>query len=167
MRDAITRAETITSRHRLDVTIEPGLPALSVDPAAVREVIYILLDNASKYSPVGTTIRVVARRADDRCLRLSVVDDGPGIPPELREKVFERFFRIPGREPADPRRKGGGLGLPIARRLVEAQAGSIWVEGRDGTRGTAAVMLLPIEAEALQVSTRGTPAPAGVQAMQA
>ena len=149
------------------MTIEPGLPALSVDPAAVREVIYILLDNASKYSPVGTTIRVVARRADDRCLRLSVVDDGPGIPPELREKVFERFFRIPGREPADPRRKGGGLGLPIARRLVEAQAGSIWVEGRDGARGTAAVMLLPIEAEALQVSTRGTPAPAGVQAMQA
>ncbi len=61
-------------------------------------------------------------------MRLSVTDEGPGIPPELREQVFEKFFRIPGREALDPRRTGIGLGLPIARRLVESQAGRIWIE---------------------------------------
>ena len=61
-------------------------------------------------------------------MRVVVADEGPGIPPELREQVFEKFFRIPGREPVDPRRTGIGLGLPIARRLVESQAGRIWIE---------------------------------------
>jgi signal transduction histidine kinase len=168
VRDALTRAETITSRHRLDVSIEPGLPSLSVDPAAVREVIYILLDNASKYSVVGTTIRLIAHREeDDRRVHLSVADEGPGIPPELREKVFERFFRIPGREPVDPGRTGGGLGLPIARRLVEAQAGSLWVEGRDGARGTTVIMTLPIEIGAPQPGAHATITAAAVQTAQA
>ena len=88
----------------------------------------MLLDNASKYSPPGTRIRVAASVADDHFVRVSVTDEGPGVPPELRERVFEKFFRIPGREPSDPRRVGIGLGLPIARRLVEAQGGRISIE---------------------------------------
>ena len=97
-------------------------------PASVIEVLYMLLDNASKYAPAGTTIRVAASVADGRFVQVTVTDEGPGVPPELRERVFEKFFRIPGRESRDPRRVGIGLGLPIARRLVEAQGGRIGIE---------------------------------------
>ena len=140
--DAVTRAETVTRHHTVKVDIAEGLPGLSVDPAAVAEVLYILLDNASKYSPPDTTIRIEARLEDERQVRVSVSDQGPGIPPDLRDRVFEKFFRIPGREPFDSRRTGAGLGLPIARRLVEAQTGRIWVEP-GVPRGTLFVIMLP------------------------
>ena len=106
-------------------TLDDQLPRLSVDAASVIEVLYMLLDNASKYSPAGTSIRVAATLADGRFVKVTVSDEGPGVPAELRERVFEKFFRIPGRESRDPRRGGIGLGLPIARRLVEAQGGRI------------------------------------------
>ena len=144
VREALTRAGTVVGRHRVQVALDDNVPPLAVDPAAVAEVLYILLDNASKYSPAGTTIRVSASNQDARHIRLSVADEGPGIPPELRETVFQKFFRIPGREALDPRRAGIGLGLPIARRLVESQAGQIWIEASESGRGTLAVMTLPI-----------------------
>ena len=136
IRAALHRAETVTRDHRMVVTIAEGLPPVSVDAASITEAIYILLDNASKYAPVGTTITVAASRADDRDVRISVVDEGPGVPADLRERVFEKFFRVPGRESHDPRRGGVGLGLPIARRLIEAQAGRIWMEAPASGRGT-------------------------------
>jgi signal transduction histidine kinase len=74
-----------------------------------------------------------------------VSDEGPGIPPALRERVFEKFFRVPGRDSHDRRRTGIGLGLPIARRLVEAQAGRIWIEEAEHGTGTAVVMTLPAQ----------------------
>ncbi len=74
---------------------------------------------------------------------LVVADEGPGVPVELRERVFENFFRIPFRESSDPRRVGIGLGLPIARRLVEAQGGTIAIEAPRRGRGTAVVLSLP------------------------
>ena len=140
VREALTRAGTVMQRHRTQVALDRNLPPLAVDPAAVAEVLYILLDNASKYSPPGTSIRIAASCEDAHQVRLSVTDEGPGIPPELREQVFQNFFRIPGREALDPRRSGIGLGLPIARRLVESQAGgsgSKRPESGRGTRGRA------------------------------
>jgi signal transduction histidine kinase len=111
------------------------------------EVIYILLDNASKYAPPGSRITVRASRVEDNNVRIAVADEGPGIPEALRERVFEKFFRVPGREPLDPRRAGAGLGLPIARRLVDAQNGKIWVEAPATGAGTVLVVLLPIPVE--------------------
>src|SRR5881628_1127061 len=85
----LTRADALTRDHRVVMTIDQELPRLSVDAAAVTEVLYILLDNASKYAAPGTTIRVSAVRAeDDRHVRISVSDEGPGIAPEYRERVF-------------------------------------------------------------------------------
>jgi two-component system sensor histidine kinase QseC len=124
---------------------EPVSP-VSVDAASITEVIYILLDNASKYSPAGTTITVHAAREDERSVRITVSDEGPGIPLAMRERVFEKFFRVPARESHDPNRGGVGLGLPIARRLVETQGGKIWTEPSP-SGGTAVVMTVPAAAE--------------------
>jgi len=143
VRAGLARAETVTRDHRVAVALADDLPRVSVDEASITEVIYILLDNASKYAPAGSRITVRAERDGDRHVRLTVIDEGPGILPEHRERVFEKFFRVPGRQSHDPRRGGIGLGLPIARRLVETQAGRIWIERPSGGIGTAVVMTLP------------------------
>ena len=142
LQSGLNRAETVTRDHRVVLAVEPQVPAVSVDAASIVEVIYILLDNASKYAPTGTTITVRAAREDGRSVRITVADEGPGIPEALRERVFEKFFRVPARESHDPHRGGVGLGLPIGRRLVEAQGGRIWVEPVSGP-GTAVVMTVP------------------------
>lgn len=154
VRGSVARAGTVTRHHRVLVSVDGGIPLLQADAAALTEVIYILLDNASKYSPAGTAIRLQAHLDGPDRVRISVADEGPGIAPELRERVFEKFFRIPGREPADARRTGIGLGLPIARRLVEAQAGRIWIEAPASGRGTQVVMTLPVNAEPQRAAAR-------------
>jgi len=147
IRSGLHRAETVTRDHRVVVSIDEALPAASVDAASLVEVIYILLDNASKYAPSGTTITVRAAREDERSVRITVADQGPGISEMFRERVFEQFFRVPGRESHDPHRTGIGLGLPIARRLVETQGGRIWIETPVSGQGTAIVMTVPSFAE--------------------
>jgi len=158
VRAGLARAETVTRDHRVAVALADDLPRVSVDEASITEVIYILLDNASKYAPAGSTITVRAGRDGDRHVRFTVIDEGPGIPADFRERVFEKFFRIPGRQSHDPRRSGIGLGLPIARRLVEAQAGWIWVDAVDD-HGTSISMTLPVAVEASDTD-RQAPAPA-------
>ena len=143
IREAVARAETVARHHRVTVVLEPGLPMLAVDRSAIGEALYTLIDNASKYSPLHTSISLRASLQDDRHVRIAVEDEGPGIPVELREQVFQKFFRIPGRESVDPRRTGIGLGLPIARRLVESQAGRIAIETPASGRGTTVALTLP------------------------
>jgi len=127
LRVALARAETLTRDYHVDVAVTEKLPTLSVDAASITEVLYILLDNASKYAPPHSTIRIAVSpgRGD---VELSIADEGPGIPPHARAQVFDRFFRVPGTQSYDPRRKGIGLGLSIARRLVEAHGGRIWID---------------------------------------
>jgi two-component system sensor histidine kinase KdpD len=137
----------VTRDHRVIVALDDGLPSVSIDAASITEVIYILLDNASKYAPPGTTITIDATAADAQLVRIRVCDEGPGIALELRERVFEKFFRVPARESHDPNRGGIGLGLPIARRLVETQAGQIGIETPPSGRGTAVVVTLPAAVE--------------------
>ena len=154
VRSGLHRAETLTRDHRLSVAVASTLPAVSVDAASITEAIYILLDNASKYAPTGTTISVESARADDRHVQIRVMDEGPGIPDHLRERVFEKFFRVPARESHDPNRSGVGLGLPIARRLVETQGGRIWMETPASGWGTAVVMTLPVSVETVAAEKR-------------
>jgi two-component system sensor histidine kinase KdpD len=146
VRAGLMRAEIVTRGHHLTIDVRDELPRTAVDAAAMTEVIYILLDNASKYAPAGSTITVCGSIADDHHVRIAVADEGPGVPEQLRERVFERFFRVPNREPIAPRQSGAGLGLPIARRLVEAQGGRIWLEAPPQNRGTMVVVVLPIAA---------------------
>jgi len=152
VRAGLLRADTITRDHVLRVQVDRDLPPVAVDSPSVAEAIYILVDNASKYAPAGTTIQIRAARADEEnVVRLTITDEGPGIPEEMRNRVFEKFFRIPGREPVDSRRGGAGLGLPIARRLVEAQGGQIWIEpSPDPPAGTTVVVVLPTAIEPVE-----------------
>ena len=143
---ALSRAEPLTKRHRISVEIEDELPVVRVDPHAVAEVVYTLVDNAAKYSPPGTTIRVTAARAEDEMIRVAVEDEGQGVPPELRERVFDKFFRATrdGDAGSAGRPAGTGMGLAIARGIVEAHGGRIRVEGRAGGAGTRVAFTLPI-----------------------
>ena len=142
---ALSRAESITHSHRVELEVEKELPGVRVDERAVSEVVYTLIDNAAKYSPVGSTIRITARRSGDELIEMGVEDDGPGIPADLRERVFDKFFRatrdgdVRTRQPT-----GTGMGLAIAKGIVEAHYGKIWIEpGRDG-KGTRVLFTLPI-----------------------
>ena len=141
---ALLRAEPITRNHRVELDVEKELPGVRVDERAVSEVVYTLIDNAAKYSPKGSTIRVIARRAGDELIQMAVEDDGPGIPNGLRERVFDKFFRatrdgdVTTRQPT-----GTGMGLAIAKGIVEAHEGRIWIESGKGGRGTRVVFTLP------------------------
>ena len=157
---ALARAEPLTKRHRISVKLEDMLPVVRVDPHAVAEVVYTLMDNAAKYSSPGRTIRLTAARAEGGMIRIAVEDEGQGIAPELRERVFDKFFRATrdgdagGHQPA-----GTGMGLAIAKGIVEAHGGHIWVEGRPGGIGACVAFLLPIGDEDAAADSRQERAP--------
>ena len=166
VRTGLARAETLTRDYRVEVDVAEALPPLSVDAASIVEVLYILLDNASKYAPPGSTIRVSGTMADQRHVGLAVSDEGLGIPLDARERVFDKFFRVPGHESHDPRRKGIGLGLPIARRLVEAQGGRIWIDSPASGTGTLVQLTVPVApAPAATLSPNVSATPAAVSLM--
>jgi two-component system sensor histidine kinase KdpD len=142
---ALARANTLTDDHRVQVDIEDNLPVVLVDSRAVSEVIYTIVDNAAKYSPPGTVIRINASRADGAMIRTAVEDRGPGIPVGLRERVFDKFFRATRDEDSSRHQPSGtGMGLAIARGIVEAHGGRIWIESGEGGVGTRVVFTLPI-----------------------
>jgi two-component system sensor histidine kinase KdpD len=144
VRAALERARQLTRNHRVELSIEDDLPLVRVDPGSVAEVVYTLVDNAAKYSPAGTRISVTASLAGDM-LQLAVEDEGPGIPRELRERVFDKFFRaMRDGDAAGVPAAGTGMGLAIARGIVEAHEGRIWIEERNSKRGARFVFRLPI-----------------------
>jgi signal transduction histidine kinase len=115
------------------------LPFVWADEASLAQVLTNLLDNAIKYSPDGSGITIHAEATADT-IRIVVADHGPGIPPLARERVFHKFHRLDGRD--NRQVYGHGLGLYMARLLVEAQEGQIWVEGRP-EQGARFVIALP------------------------
>ena len=140
---AVARSEPLLRAHELNILVGPDLPVIRVDARAVAEVIFTLLDNASKYSPAGTTITIRAERGADDAVRISVADQGLGIPAELREQVFEKFFRNSVKE--IPNRAAGiGMGLSIAKGIVEAHGGRIWIESSEHGRGTIVIFTVPV-----------------------
>ena len=142
---ALSRASSLTKSHRVEVELEDDLPAARVDERAVSEVVYSLLDNAAKYSPAGTVIRITATRAGAEEIQMSVEDEGKGINVELRERVFDRFFRSArDGDVSTSRLSGTGMGLAIAKGIVEAHDGKIRIESGQTGKGTRVVFTLPI-----------------------
>jgi K+-sensing histidine kinase KdpD len=138
---ALARARKLVGHHKVVVEIERELPVARVDARAVSEVIYTLVDNAAKYSKPETIIRVAAARASDEIIRVAVEDEGRGVPQELRERVFDKFFRA--MRAGDAASNGTGMGLAIARGIVEAHGGRIWIEETASGRGTRVAFTLP------------------------
>ena len=124
-----------------ELNLEKELPLIRVDARAIAEVIYNLVENAAKYSPPETNITIEAISHGNAVL-ISIMDEGKGIPEEMREKVFEKFVRLDG-ESTD----GLGLGLAIARGIVEAQNGRIEIRSGDDDVGTKIILTLPIGEE--------------------
>jgi signal transduction histidine kinase len=131
-------------RFVLDLPAEPV--AATADRDKLRQVCSILLDNAVKYSPEGGTVTVAARRRRD-AVEVRVDDEGPGIPQAEQERIFRKFYR--GADAANRLGSSGGtgLGLFIARGLVAAMGGRIWVTSNEG-RGSSFGFELPLVPQA-------------------
>ncbi|HEY8205371.1 MAG TPA: DUF4118 domain-containing protein [Pyrinomonadaceae bacterium] len=141
---ALAQAEPLTRNHEIKVVVAEELPVIRVDARAVTEVIYALIDNASKYSPAGTLITIDAHRAADDIVEIAVEDEGPGIPTNARGRAFERFYRANGDGPVSGRSRGIGMGLAIAKGIVEAHGGRIWIEDAKSGHGARVVFTVPV-----------------------
>jgi two-component system sensor histidine kinase KdpD len=134
---AIQHARRTPSQQIIAVDVPDSLPPVLVDPVRLEQVLTNLLDNARRYAGNGL-VRVGARCVDSK-VELRVIDHGPGIPDDQRERIFSQFYRLD----SGGRRGGGtGLGLAICRGLVEAMGGRIWAETAPGG-GAAFVLRLP------------------------
>ena len=143
---ALKRAQRILTGHRIELQLPPDLPLLRLDFVLFEQVLFNLLDNAAKYSPAGSVIRLQANRADER-VELRVTDEGEGIPPDDLEHIFDKFYRV---HAGDQRRAGTGLGLAICRGFVEAMGGTISAANRADRKGAVFTIRLPVPPAAEQ-----------------
>jgi two-component system sensor histidine kinase KdpD len=138
---ALTRLEAKLQQHPVHVDLTSNLPLLSVDPVLFEQVFINLFENVAKYTPAGTPVEVHAQVLDGQ-VEIEVSDHGPGLPKGAEERVFEKFYR--GHHVGVA---GVGLGLPIARGIVEVHGGSIRVENRPGG-GATFIIRMPVSEEA-------------------
>jgi signal transduction histidine kinase len=143
----LVRGSADAKLQRLDVQLPSQPLTLLVDERAATQVACNLLSNALKFTPNGG--RVTFRASDaGETVTFTVEDEGPGIAPEMHERIFEQFFRV------SSDREGTGLGLPLARRLVEAQGGAIWLDSAPG-RGSKFSFSLPLAGAAISPPSGG------------
>jgi two-component system, OmpR family, sensor histidine kinase KdpD len=136
--EALSALGEVRSDH-IAIEAAPDLPLLRIDHVLMSQVLANLIENATRHSPPDRLVRVAARQVPgQRAVEIAVADDGPGIPPEERDRVFEMFSQNGG---------GGraGLGLAIAKAFVEAHDGRIWIDPARH-QGTRVVFTVPIEA---------------------
>jgi K+-sensing histidine kinase KdpD len=145
LNSALSRAKASLDAYSILIEVERELPSILVDARLIAEVLFLLLDNAAKYSPKGSKIRIAVRQPAGGLLAISVEDQGIGIPEHHRETVFQKFARLEG-SPVPSTSSGLGLGLAIARGIVESQGGHINVESGKGEYVTRFVFTLPVEA---------------------
>lgn len=136
----VTEEMTVQARARqISLLLVADPCEVTGNRALLRQAVSNLVENAVKYSPDGSKVQLIARREEDFVI-LEVTDQGPGIPRELLERVFEPFFRV---DDARSRQQGGaGLGLALVRAIVEAHGGTVCVEENDGG-GSRFVVKLP------------------------
>lgn len=146
---ALRRANKILLHHRVDVQLAPELPMVGIDAVLFEQVLFNLLDNAAKYAPPDTTIRIQSwRDGDEACVQ--VADEGDGIPQADFEYIFDKFYRA---KKTDQVRAGTGLGLAISRGFVEAMNGTIVAANRPYRSGAAFTIRLPIPLQSQPLDT--------------
>jgi len=124
------RPLAVGSSITLEASIPEGLPPVLADSARIQQVLSNLVGNAVKFTPRDGRITVCAEQTEGE-IRFSVIDTGPGIPPEQVPHIFGQFWQASSSD-----RRGIGLGLAIAKGIVEAHKGTIWVESQVGTGST-------------------------------
>jgi signal transduction histidine kinase len=127
---------------RVDIDIPDNLAQVSADSALLRRVLINLLDNAVRFTPPRGNVRLAAEQSEDEVI-VRVSDSGPGIPPEERERVFEKFRQVKG-QMVYAGKKGSGLGLTFCKLAVEAHGGRIWVEEHGVLPGASFALSLPV-----------------------
>ncbi|MGO9056153.1 MAG: sensor histidine kinase [Candidatus Binataceae bacterium] len=140
---AVNRQLAARKNIRIDSAIEPDLPAIEADSHKIEQVLENLISNAIKFSPPGTTVGVTLRR-DGGALRIEVSDQGSGIPKGEWGKLFQPFQRTSVKPTGGE--KSSGLGLSIARKMVEAHGGRIWFESEVG-KGSTFFVSLPLHSK--------------------
>jgi two-component system sensor histidine kinase KdpD len=146
---ALRRAGKILAQHRVEVALAADLPMVELDPVLFEQVLFNLLDNAAKYAPQRTTIRIASWR-EREAVYLQVIDEGDGIPPGDLEQIFDKFYRV---QKGDQVRAGTGLGLAISRGFVEAMQGTITAANRSDRSGAVFTIRLPVPLVARQLDT--------------
>jgi two-component system sensor histidine kinase KdpD len=144
---SLGRVEKRLGERRVDIDLPTSLPLVPLDPLLIEQVLINLLDNAIKYTPEGSPIDISAA-VEDRAVRVTVADRGPGFAPGEEAEIFEKFYR--GQDAGT--RSGAGLGLAIARGIVEAHGGRITAEPRAGG-GAVFHFTLPLAVEPPEVRT--------------
>lgn len=129
--DVVGRLRALMPAREIRVAVPDDLPPVLLDYVEIDQVLSNLVENAARYSPALTPLDVAVEAAED-AVRVSVSDRGPGVPPQLLSRLFDPFYRVPTRRGPS----GTGLGLAVARGLVEAHGGSIAVENRAGGGAT-------------------------------
>ena len=142
---ALQRAGKILAGHRVTVSLAPDLPMLSIDFLLLEQVLFNLVDNAAKLAPEGSGIEIAGHRQGSDAV-ITVRDEGPGIPSEDLERIFDKFYRV---QSGDRQRAGTGLGLAICRGFIEAQGGRITASNRADRSGAVFTIHLPIDEAAI------------------
>lgn len=145
----MTRLRDVLKDLPVDVTIDEGVPLLWVHGVLIEQALVNLLDNAARFSPPEGRLAITATATDTQ-IQIALCDDGPGIPPQERERIFDMFYTM--RQGDRGQLQGTGLGLAICRGMVAAHGGTVTAhDGRHG-RGTCMRIVLPVvrpEAEAV------------------
>lgn len=137
-RNVLDRHAALLHQRQVRVECAEDLPAVRIDSRLVAQALASLVENAAKYSPSGSEILVQAK-LQDHDLVMSVTDSGPGIELEETERIFDKFYR--GRHPREQQSSGTGMGLAIARGIIQAHGGRIWVENAPSQGATFAFLL--------------------------
>ena len=144
IQSAINRAAPLLENFHIKILLEKDLPLVKADSKLLAEVFYNLLDNAAKYAPPETAIEISARRTDNEAVEFAVADEGAGVAVEMREKIFDKFFRVADTKKNEHAPAGTGLGLAIAKGIVEAHDGRISVAPNKNNRGAKFIFIIPI-----------------------
>jgi two-component system sensor histidine kinase KdpD len=138
--DVLGRSRPLTAQHQVVVAVPDDLPPVPLDYLEIGDVLFNLVENATKHTAAGTEIRISARQIEGE-VQIEVADRGPGMPPQEIQRLFDPFYRV---KTTELHSKGMGLGLAVARGLVEANGGRIWAENRS-EGGARFVFTLPLD----------------------
>jgi two-component system sensor histidine kinase KdpD len=143
VQSVLDKLRTVVEDRNIQVSIPTGLPPVWVDGELIEVALRQLVENALKYSPAGSPVSLTAEAKDGRVI-VSVADHGPGIGEAEQSRIFEKFYRAEASRHQIP---GAGLGLVIAREIIHAHGGEIWVESQPGQGAIFQFTLPSVEKE--------------------